>query len=67
MTKNEAAIVMTYTGICMLERKDLSYYYDYIEKIMGRPVFTHEISSLTDELRAGSREDFINLCANLTE
>lgn len=67
MTKQEAAIVEAYTGITMLIGKDTSIFYEYIAKLMGRPVYTHEIPGLADELKERSKPDFINLCQNLTE
>ena len=44
MTKHECAIVMAHTGICMLTGDDFGIYHEYIEKIMGRPVWTHELA-----------------------
>lgn len=46
----------------MLVGKDLEYFYEYLMELMGRPVFTHEIPQLEEELKEKSREDFINLC-----
>lgn len=43
MTKQERAIVMAYTGIVMLTGNNLGIYYKYLEKILGRPVWTHEL------------------------
>jgi len=42
MTKNEAAIVSAYTGVMI---GDFSALHEYVEKILGRPVFTHEFAS----------------------
>lgn len=44
MTKQECAIVEAYTGIVMLTGDDLGIYYKYLEKILGRPVWTHELA-----------------------
>lgn len=60
MTKREAAIVTAYTGILIGEFSDL---HEYIEKILGRPVFTHELADkeLWVEIKEKSRKDFINI------
>ena len=60
MTKKEAAIVSAYTGILIGEFSDL---HEYIEKILGRPVFTHELADkeLWVEIKEKSRKDFINI------
>lgn len=60
MTKKEAAIVSAYTGILIGEFSDL---HEYIEKILCRPVFTHELSDkkLCVEIKEKSKQDFINI------
>lgn len=60
MTKKEAAIVSAYTGILIGEFSDL---HEYIEKILDRPVFTHELSDkkLCVKIKEKSRQDFINI------
>ena len=67
MTKRECAIVMAHTGICMLTGNDFDIYHKYIEEIMGRPVWTHEIGFLENEIKAASRDDFIRLCREATD
>ncbi len=64
MTKRECAIVMAFTGTCMLTEDNLRYYYQYLEEIMDRPVYTHEWLALESEIKERSREDFISLCKN---
>lgn len=60
MTKEEAAIVSAYTGILIGEFSDL---HEYIEKILCRPVFTHELANkvVVAEIKEKSRNDFINI------
>ena len=65
MTKSEAAIIETYTGVCMLTGDDRKYVYKYASKLIGRPIFTHEFATMAEELEAKSKSDFINLCKNL--
>ena len=64
MTDKEKAIVMAHTGICMLTGEKYGVFHTYIEDIMGRPVYTHElaIQSISDEIKEKSRDDFIKLC-----
>lgn len=64
MTNKEKAIIMAHTGICMLAGEDFDIYHEYIQEIMGRPVYTHELAekSVMDEIVQKSRSDFIMLC-----
>ncbi len=68
MTKRECAIVMAYTGICMLQGDDLDLFYDYIREKLGRSVYTHELGtrSVQDELQQACRADFLDICKNAT-
>ena len=63
MTKRECAIVMAYTGVCMLKGDDLQLFYDYVAEIMGRPLYTHEIGEQADTIKDAATEDFMKLCA----
>ena len=67
MAKHEAAIVEIFTGVCMLTGNDRKYVYEYAEKLIGRPIMTHELLEFETELKEKSGEDFINLCKNLTD
>ena len=69
MTKHECAIVMAHTGICMLTGDDFGIYHVYIEKIMGRPVWTHELAvpEIAEEITEKSLNDFLELCKNATD
>lgn len=60
MTNREACIISAYTGIMLGDFDDI---HEYIEEIMGRPVFTHELASSTmmDEIREKSRRDFMEI------
>lgn len=61
MTDRERAIVMAFTGVCMLSGDKLGEFYRYVEEICGRPVFTHELCMI--DLKEKSRADFLKLCA----
>ena len=69
MTKKECAIVMAYTGVCMLQGKDFPIFHKYIEEIMGRPVYTHELADRfsVDKIKEKTKADFIALCRNATD
>ena len=60
MTKKEAAIVSAYTGILIGEFLE---FHKYIEKILNRPVFTHELDGwkIWIEIKEESKEDFFNI------
>lgn len=61
MTKREAAIIMAYTGTCMLAGDDLKYYYKYVSEILGYEVQTFDLAR-TDLIKEKSKGDFIKLC-----
>ena len=64
MTDREKAIVMAYTGICMLTGTKFAIFHKYVEDIMGRPVQTIELGTkfVIDEIKEKSEADFIDLC-----
>ena len=64
MTDKEKAIVMAHTGICMLEGNKFQIFHKYVEDIMNRPIMTHELGWLRDEIKEKSKADFMALCAN---
>lgn len=64
MTDREKAIVMAYTGVTMLTGDKLQIFHKYVEDIMGRPIWTHEMARLADEIKEKSKDDFMSLCAD---
>ena len=62
MTDEEKAIVMAYTGACMLTEDKFQIFHKYVEKLMGRPVYTHELGFLADTIKEKAKDDFIRLC-----
>lgn len=64
MTNKEKAIVMAYTGVCMLSGDEFQYFHKYIEELMGRPVFTHELAdgAICDKIKKKAQPDFLKLC-----
>lgn len=67
MTDKERAIIMAYTGAVMLCGDKLSIFYRYVEKLMGRPIFSHELPNLADEIKERAKSDFISLCSDKIE
>lgn len=60
MTKEEAAIVTAYTGFVIGEFSDA---HEYMQKIFGGPIWTHELGDkdFYDNIKSLAKEDFINL------
>ncbi len=60
MTKREAAILSAFTGLLIGSFLDM---HKYIEEIMRRPVFTHELANeeIVAEIKEKSRHDFMKL------
>jgi hypothetical protein len=60
MTKKEATIVSAYTGYMLGDFSDM---HEYVEKIMKRPVFTHELGNkkFCEEIQEKAKEDFISI------
>ena len=67
MTKREAVVIETFTGICMLTGDDRKYAYEYAEKLLGLPIMTHEFLVYADKLKELSKLDFIEICRNLED
>lgn len=67
MEKREAVVIETYTGIVMLTGDDRKYIYEYAEKLLGFPIFTHEFPMYADKLKELSKPDFIEICRNLED
>lgn len=65
MTKKECAIVSAYAGIFM---GDFFVFHEYVEKLLGRSVWTHELANKETALsiKKLSKSDFIGLCENAT-
>ena len=55
---------MAQTGICMLTGDEFQVFHEYIEKLMNRPVYTHELASkeVWEEIKKKSEDDFMSLC-----
>ena len=66
MTKHEMAVASAFTGICFGK---FEYMREYAEKLLGRPIFTHEFGSdaFSKELKEKSKNDFKLLFAEPKE
>ena len=60
MTRKESAIIGAYTGILVGPFDAL---HEYIEEILKRPVFTHELGDkkVVLQIKEASKNDFMNL------
>ena len=60
LTKREAAIIAAYTGYLIGEFSEM---HKYIEEVMGRPVFTHEmvLNEFMKQLHEKSKQDFVSI------
>lgn len=63
ITKREAAIVSAYTGYLLGKFTDLQ---EYIEEILKRPVFTHELANkeTIKLIKEKSKDDFMSIKIN---
>lgn len=62
MTEKERVIVSAYTGYLMC---DFGEVHLYIEQVLGRPVWTHELASseMWEKIRKAASADFLALCS----
>lgn len=69
MTKEECVIITAFTGISMLQGKDIGLLYKYAESKFGYPIMTHDMASekFWEKLKHESENDFFDLCMNATE
>ena len=64
MTREESAIISAFTGVLAGPFDAL---HEYVEKIMGRPVLTHEMGNayIAKEIKEKSRADFVALAKSV--
>jgi len=67
--KQECAIIMAHTGIVLLQGDDFNIFHRYIEKLLGGPVYTHELADIEvwSEIKEKSRPDFEKLMRELED
>ena len=61
LTRRQAAIITAYTGITC---GPFEAFYEYAQKLLGRPVWSHEFASkeLSAQIKELATEDFLNIC-----
>ena len=61
LTKEQAAILGAYTGVCCGSFADFQ---KYAQEKLGRPIWTHQFASkaLWAELKEASKTDFLMIC-----
>ena len=66
MTKREAIVISAYTGVLLVDFSDL---HEYIEEIMERPVFTHELANpaVSDYITELAKPEFIQICDSIND
>ena len=64
MTDIEKAIIMAYTGVCMLNGEKFNIFHQYIERLLERPVYIHELADekVEQQIKKKAYPDFIKLC-----
>lgn len=65
MTKHEAAIIMAYTGVCLLVGDDMGIFQRYVCGLLGHPIWSHEYPAYADKIKELSTEDFRNIMEHL--
>lgn len=61
LTPEQAAIIGAFTGISAGPFSDI---HAYAERVLGRPIWTHEFASerVAAELKEAAKEDFLSIC-----
>ena len=67
MTKNEAVIISAYTGYLLTD--NFSDVHAFCEKLLGRPIFTHEFadSKLQAEIQEKTKPLVLEIIDNLVD
>lgn len=60
LTRTQAAVIGAFTGILVGPFADVQ---EYASKVMGEPIYTHELAFRADEIKEASRGDFLALVA----
>ena len=62
LTSEQAAVIGAFTGMLAGPFSDM---HEYVEKIMGRPVFTHEMGNdaVAAEIKEKAKADFLAIVA----
>lgn len=58
LTREQAVVITGYTDVLICDFGD---FHRDVEKRLGHPVFTHELPSLSDQIKQLYKEDFLTL------
>jgi hypothetical protein len=66
MTKREAAVISAFTGILCCKFSD---FHQYVEQIMGRPVWTNEMGDkdIAATIKEKAKPNFMTIVENLSD
>lgn len=66
MTLREKQVVSAHTGVLMCK---FSAFHEYVEEILERPVFTHEMAFdyVQNEIKEKSKAEFLKICGQEDE
>lgn len=56
LTKEQGAIISAFTGILAGKFSDFA---EYAERIIGRPIWTHQYPGLSAQIKEAARADFM--------
>ena len=59
MTKREACLVSGYTGVLIVK---FDTFHKFVEKLLGRPVWTHEFPNLAKEIKEKCKNELFKKC-----
>lgn len=62
MTLREKAICEIATGVCFCVGDERKAVYEYASELIGRPIFTHELFTLSGKLKDKAIKDFAAVC-----
>lgn len=65
MTKYEAAVIMAYTGVCLLVGDDMAIFQRYVCGLLGHPIWSHEYPAYADKIKELSADDFRDIMEHL--
>ena len=66
LTRREAFVITAFTGI---STTNFGEFQGFAEKILGRPIWTHEFGSqaVWDDLKEATRDEFLDICKSVPE
>lgn len=67
MTRNEALLLSAYTGYLLVP--DFSDVHEFCERILGRPIYTHEFvdEKILEEIKEKLKPEIMSMIDNLSE